>query len=156
MRNYFYLHSQSTKNEDFVIARRCLGLVHTYLVNPAYESVFFLIRFPEWKFLNTLWIRNRLDAKSPLYREYCIHDGNLDAWSFCHYSQRSPGYYKGECGYLSDDHVGYHCGQTSKSLSTIKICGVAPYYIERSRNDLRENKNYFELAGVIEGTSYRG
>ena len=42
MRNYFYLHSQSTKNEDFVIARRCLGLVHTYLVNPAYESVSFL------------------------------------------------------------------------------------------------------------------
>ena len=41
MRNYFYLHSQSTKNEDFVIARRCLGLVHTYLVNPAYESVSF-------------------------------------------------------------------------------------------------------------------
>ena len=41
MRNYFYLHSQSTKNEDFVIARRCLGLVRTYLVNPAYESVSF-------------------------------------------------------------------------------------------------------------------
>ena len=41
MRNYFYLHGQSTKNEDFVIARRCLGLVHTYLVNPAYESVSF-------------------------------------------------------------------------------------------------------------------
>ena len=55
MRNYFYLHSQSTINEDFVIARRSLGLVHTYLVNPAYESViFFSIRFPEWKFLNTL------------------------------------------------------------------------------------------------------
>ena len=34
MRNYFYLHSQSTINEDFVIARRSLGLVHTYLVNP--------------------------------------------------------------------------------------------------------------------------
>ena len=41
MRNYFYLHSQSTINEDFVIARRSLGLVHTYLVNPAYESVIF-------------------------------------------------------------------------------------------------------------------
>ena len=36
MRNYFYLHSQSTINEDFVLARGCLGLVHTYLVNPAY------------------------------------------------------------------------------------------------------------------------
>ena len=41
MRNYFYMHSQSTINEDFVIARRCLGLVHTYLVSPAYESVIF-------------------------------------------------------------------------------------------------------------------
>ena len=26
---------------------------------------------------------------------------------FYQYSQRSPGYYKGESGYVSDDHVGY-------------------------------------------------
>ena len=26
---------------------------------------------------------------------------------FRQYSQRSPGYYKGESGYVSDDHVGY-------------------------------------------------
>ena len=38
--------------------------VHTYPVNPADESTFFLIRSPEWKLLNTLWIRNRVDAKS--------------------------------------------------------------------------------------------
>ena len=58
--------------------------VHTYPVNPAYESTTFWIRSPEWKFLITLWIRNRVDAKprdiflsgdvtrsSPvLYREY--------------------------------------------------------------------------------------
>ena len=30
----------------------------------AYESPTFLIRSPEWKFSNTLWIRNRVDAKS--------------------------------------------------------------------------------------------
>ena len=40
--------------------------VHTYPVNSTYESVTFLIcsGSPEWKFLNTLWIRNRVDAKS--------------------------------------------------------------------------------------------
>ena len=61
--------------------------VHMNPVNPAYESATFWIRSPEWKFLNTLWIRNRVDAKSGyidvtrsspvLYREYCIQDGNL-------------------------------------------------------------------------------
>ena len=38
--------------------------IHTYPVNPAYESATFFIRSPGWKFLNTLWIRNRADAKS--------------------------------------------------------------------------------------------
>ena len=40
--------------------------VHTYPVNSTYESVIFKIcsGSPEWKFLNTLWIRNRVDAKS--------------------------------------------------------------------------------------------
>ena len=33
------------------------------------------------EFLNTLWIRYRVDAKSELYREYCIQDGYLDACS---------------------------------------------------------------------------
>ena len=33
-------------------------------VNPAYESAAFRIRFPEWTFLNTLWIRNQVDANS--------------------------------------------------------------------------------------------
>ena len=37
--------------------------VHTYLVNPAYQSATFWTRSSEWKFLNTLWIRNRVDAK---------------------------------------------------------------------------------------------
>ena len=37
--------------------------VHTYPKNPAYESTTFLICSPEWKFLNTLWIQNRVDAK---------------------------------------------------------------------------------------------
>ena len=66
-----------------------LGSFHTYPVNLAYESATFLIRSLEWKFLTTLWIRNRVDAKSGyflsgdvtrwspvLYREYCIRDGN--------------------------------------------------------------------------------
>ena len=64
--------------------------VHTYPVNPAYESPTFWMRSPEWKFLNTLWIRNRVNAKSGnflsgdvtrsspiLYLEYCIQDDNL-------------------------------------------------------------------------------
>ena len=38
--------------------------VHTYPVNPAYESATFWIRSPEWTFLHTLWIRNRADANS--------------------------------------------------------------------------------------------
>ena len=37
--------------------------VHTYSVNPEYESATFWICPPEWKFLITLWILNRVDAK---------------------------------------------------------------------------------------------
>ena len=37
--------------------------VHKYPVYTAYESPAFWIRSPEWKFLNTLWIRDRVDAK---------------------------------------------------------------------------------------------
>ena len=33
-------------------------------MNLAYESATFWIRSPEWKFFNTLWIRNGVDAKS--------------------------------------------------------------------------------------------
>ena len=64
--------------------------VHSYPMNPAYESATFWIRSPRWKFLNALWIRNPVDVKSGyflsgdvtrsspvLYREYCIHDGNF-------------------------------------------------------------------------------
>ena len=67
--------------------------VYTYSVNPAYQSTTFWIRIPELKFLNILWIRNHVDAKSrcflsgdvtrsspALYLEYCIQDGNLE-WS---------------------------------------------------------------------------
>ena len=36
--------------------------VHTYPMNPAYESATFWIQSPEWKFMNALWIRNRVDA----------------------------------------------------------------------------------------------
>ena len=54
----------------------------SYSVNPAKESATFWIRFPEWKFLNTLWIRNRVDTKSGFFFFiwwwiYCIQDGNL-------------------------------------------------------------------------------
>ena len=67
--------------------------VHTYSVNPAYQSTTFWIRIPELKFLNIFWIRNHVDAKSgcflsgdvtrsspAFYLEYCIQDGNLE-WS---------------------------------------------------------------------------
>ena len=49
-----------------------LAFVHTYPVNPAYESETFLIRCPEWKFLNTLWTGNRVDAKSGYAKVSCI------------------------------------------------------------------------------------
>ena len=62
--------------------------VHTYPVNPAYISATFWICSPEY--LNTLWIRNRVNAKSGyflsgdltrlspvLYREYYIQHDNL-------------------------------------------------------------------------------
>ena len=82
--------------------------VHTYPVNPAYESATFWIRSPEWKLLNTLWIRNRVGAKpryflsgevtrsSPvLYHEYCIlnciQNGNLDACSLDNIPRRVLG-----------------------------------------------------------------
>ena len=64
--------------------------VHRYPVNPAYESATFLFCPPESRIVNTLWIRNRVDAESGyflsndvtrlspvLYRKYCIQDGNL-------------------------------------------------------------------------------
>ena len=37
--------------------------IYTYQVYPAYESASFWIHSPERKFLNTLWIQNRVDAK---------------------------------------------------------------------------------------------
>ena len=39
----------------------------SYSVNSAKESATFWIRFPEWKFLNTLWIRNCVDTKSGFF-----------------------------------------------------------------------------------------
>ena len=64
--------------------------VHMHPVNPAYESATFWIRSPEWKFLNTLWIRNRVDANIfypatwqdraeffTVNTVFCIQDGNL-------------------------------------------------------------------------------
>ena len=41
--------------------------VQPYPVNPAYESATFWTRSPEWKFFNTLWIRNRVDPKSKYF-----------------------------------------------------------------------------------------
>ena len=41
--------------------------VHAYPVNPVCESATFWIRVPGWTFLNTLWIRNQMDAKSGFF-----------------------------------------------------------------------------------------
>ena len=38
--------------------------IHMYLVNLAHKCANFLIRSPEWKFLNMLLIWNRMDTKS--------------------------------------------------------------------------------------------
>ena len=75
-------------------------------VNAAYESASCLIRCAEWKFLNTLWIRNLVDGKSGyvflsgevtrssliLYREYCIQEWQPRRMLCCQYSSRNPGY----------------------------------------------------------------
>ena len=82
--------------------------VHTYPKNPAYESTTFWIRSPEWKFLITLWIRNRVDAKSGYFfvrRRNKIESSSL-LWIprrmlCCQYSQRSP-WYESESGFVSD------------------------------------------------------
>ena len=56
------------------------------------------------RFLNTLWFRNRVDAKSryflssPVLYEYCIQDSNLVACSI--FNIPSAGY-KSESGYVS-------------------------------------------------------
>ena len=75
--------------------------VHTYPVNPAYESASFWIRPPELKFLNTLWIRNREDAKSgyffirwhnkiePSERQCKMQISRARRMLCCQYSQRS-------------------------------------------------------------------
>ena len=71
-------------------------------VNAAYESASCLIRCAEWKFLNTLWIRNLVDGKSGyvflsgevtrssliLYREYCIQEWQPRRMLCCQYSRR--------------------------------------------------------------------
>ena len=49
IRNFFFADSAS---------------VHTYPANPAYESATFFIRSLGWEFLNTLRIRNRMNANS--------------------------------------------------------------------------------------------
>ena len=48
-----------------------LAFVHTYPVDPAYESATFWIGSPEWKFLKTLWIWNCVDAKSGYAKVSC-------------------------------------------------------------------------------------
>ena len=75
--------------------------VHTYPVNPGYESASFWIRPPELKFLNTLWIRNREDAKSgyffirwhnkiePSERQCKMQISRARRMLCCQYSQRS-------------------------------------------------------------------
>ena len=46
------------------------AFVQTYPVYPAYESATFLICSPEWIFLNTPWIRNRVNAKSGYFFQW--------------------------------------------------------------------------------------
>ena len=56
--------------------------VHTDPVNPAYESSTFWIRTPEWKFLNPLCTRKRVDAKSGYsFRRHKIESSSLP-WVF--------------------------------------------------------------------------
>ena len=63
----------------------------------------FLIRTLEWKILNVPWnpescgrlIRIFLPgdvtiSSTVLYREYCIHDGELDAWSVANFPRGAP------------------------------------------------------------------
>ena len=49
-----------------------LAFIQTYLANRAHKSATFWICSPEWKFLNTLWIRNCVDTKFGYFLSNCI------------------------------------------------------------------------------------
>ena len=56
--------------------------VHTYPVNPAYEPATFWMRSPGWTLDPDICLSGDVTRSSPvLYREYCIKDGHLDAYS---------------------------------------------------------------------------
>ena len=81
----------------------------------AYESATFWIRSPEWKFLNTLWIRKFVDARSGIFLSGDVKKSSpapyrerqskiqisraLRRLLCCQYSQRSP-VNRFEYGYL--------------------------------------------------------
>ena len=75
--NNFNIRVKRVKSTSDQPSLFTLGVLHTYPdifesatfsafypVNPAYEFANFWIRSPEWKFLNKLWIRNRVDGYS--------------------------------------------------------------------------------------------
>ena len=97
--------------------------IHTYPVNPANESTTFWIRSPEWKFLNTLWLRNRVDAK-PRDIFFIRWRNKIESSSLpriprrmpcCQYSQRSP-WYESESGFVSDT-----CGRANLIWIRIRV-----------------------------------
>ena len=53
----------SVRSDGFFFFRTMLPSPRIRWTRHLYESASFWIRSPEWTFLNTLWIRNRVDAK---------------------------------------------------------------------------------------------
>ena len=132
-RNFFFPHTAS---------------VHTYplAVNPAYESVTFWIRAPEWKFLNTLWIQNRVDAKCGyiyiyIYIYIYMIDPSSLSWKveqdtkFGRYMTHfllpifpgGPGW-KIESRCVSDT-----CGRANSISTRIRACGRGHFWIRKEK-----------------------
>ena len=96
-----FVQAQSTRIRIFLNPQLFfsdMASVHTYPVNLAYESATFLIPSREWKFLNMPWnpkscgrlmrifLSGDVTISSPvLYREYCVQDGDHDAWSVANF-----------------------------------------------------------------------
>ena len=115
------------------------------------KSATFWIRSPEWKFLNTLGIRNRVDSKSGYFFirwRNKIEPSSLpwiwQPWRmlFCQYSQKSPGYWS-ESGYLLDGRANSNTERKSCGLKNTRI---------RVHRALRCTRGHLRLIGQSQVT----
>ena len=118
------------------------------------KSATFWIRSPEWKFLNTLWIRNRVDAKSGYFFypvTYKIEPSSLrwiwQPWRmrFCQYSPEESWVLEWIRWYLLDT-----CGRVNSNTER-KSCGLKNTRI-RVHRALRCTRGHLKLIGQSQVT----